>query len=85
MEVCVKRVKIQARDLEKIFAIHIHTKGQVSKTCKLKAQQREKKKKQKQPIYLESKQRHEHPLHQRRNRNGKSACKKMFNIISYQG
>lgn len=81
MEVCVKRVKIQARDLEKIFEIHIHTKGQVSKTCKLKAQQRGKKKK----IYLESKQRHEHPLHQRRNRNGKSARKKMFNIISYQG
>lgn len=80
MVVYVKMVKIQARDLEKIFAIHIHTKGQVSKTCKFKAQQIKKKK-----IYLENKQRHEHPLHQRRNRNGKSAHKKMFNIISYQG
>lgn len=42
-------------------------------------------KEKKKTIYLESKQRHEHPLHQRRNRNGKSARKKMFNIISYQG
>lgn len=44
MEVYVKRVKIQARDLEKTFAIHIDTKGQVSKICKFKAQQIKKKK-----------------------------------------
>ena len=45
----------------------------------LKAQQGKK------PIYLENKQRHEHPLHQRRYTNGKSAHTKTSNIISYQG
>ena len=81
MKVYVKRVNIQARDLGKIFAIHIHTKGQVSKNMQttLKAQQGKK------PIYLENKQRHEHPLHQRRYTNGKSAHTKTSNIISYQG